>query len=244
LNERGIHELRPGVVGFKSVLVWSYLLYDEREVVAIDSGLGPHGGWIKQWFKRTKRSPKDLKGILLTHGHVDHVGCAASLQKWSGAPIFLHPADSDLALGRYAGPWSSKRLEMIERSSNLMFWIRRLRVTDELRDGQQLPMAGGLRVIHLPGHTSGQVGFYSEREKILFAADSVLSRGSNVFFPHRIFNEDDRLARRSVFKLADLDADWVYPAHHTKLGHNIMTDLRRYRDAKLSLQGVESPPTE
>lgn len=235
MEHRGIHELRPTVIGFRSVLVWSYLLLDGRDVIAIDSGLGPHGSWIKSWFRRTGRDPKDLKAILLTHGHVDHVGCAASLQRWSGAPIFLHPADQDLSLGRFKGPWPSKRLAMVEQSSNLMFWIRRFRINYELVDNDRLDWAGGIRVIHLPGHTAGQVGLYSERDRILFAADAVLSRGKSVFFPHRIFNQDDLLARTCVFRLADLNADWVYPAHHSKLTHNLMEDLRRYRDARRSL---------
>jgi glyoxylase-like metal-dependent hydrolase (beta-lactamase superfamily II) len=225
------------------MLVWSYLLYDDREVVAVDSGLGPHGSWIRQWFRQNQRSPRDLKAILLTHGHVDHVGCAASLQKWSGAPILLHPADLDLSRGRFAGPWPSKRLQMVERSSNLMFWIRRFRVNQELADGDLLPWVGGLRVIHVPGHTAGQVGLYSQRERVLFAGDSVLSRGKSVFFPHRIFNQDDRLARTSVFRLAEIDADWVYPAHHTGLDHNIMDDIRRYTSARLALGGSDSPPS-
>jgi glyoxylase-like metal-dependent hydrolase (beta-lactamase superfamily II) len=240
MDARGVHQLQPQIVGFRSLVVWCYLLVSDREVVAIDSGWGPHGSWIKRWFRQAGRPASDLKAILLSHGHIDHVGCAAELQSWSGAAIYLHPADKDLALGRHEGPWPSKILQAIERGSNILWWVRRMAITHDLGEGDVLPYCGGIDVIHLPGHTPGHVAFHSRQTGVLFAADAILSRDRRVYFPHRRFNVDDKLVRRSVLRLADHQADWVYPSHHRGLAHNLLEDVRRYAQARRSMEKIES----
>jgi glyoxylase-like metal-dependent hydrolase (beta-lactamase superfamily II) len=65
----------------------------------------------------------------------------------------------------------------------------------------------GWRVVALPGHTLGQVGLY--REKVLLAGDALRGGG----LPPRFINEDHELARRTVRKILDLGAEWVYPGH-------------------------------
>lgn len=241
MGRANIVELLPGVIGLRSPMVWSYLLADESGVVAIDTGFGVHGGRVKKWFRQTGRGASDLKAIVLTHGHLDHVGCTAELQKWSGAPVYLHPADRDFALGQYRGPWPSSLLAAIEKAGSVLWWTRRFQIDYDLADEMVLPFWGGLRVVHLPGHSEGHVGLYCESRRIFFSADAILARGRRLFFPSRAFNLNDSLARTAVLRLLDLEIDWVVPSHHTGIEHNMMEDIRRYAAARTG--GILPPAT-
>jgi glyoxylase-like metal-dependent hydrolase (beta-lactamase superfamily II) len=142
------------------------------------------------------RSPAEITRFVVTHGHPDHVGGAA------GAPVLMHPADRDRALHLNAGT-IARRLA-----------VRRLQATTDLGDGQILPVLGGLRVVHTPGHTPGSVCLYAERDGLLFSGDALWrdARGS-LHRPNRHWSEDLGSARRSVGVLARLDVGTILFGH-------------------------------
>lgn len=230
-----IVSLRPDLLGFRQALVWHYLLLEEDGgVTALDTGYGPAGWRIRRWFRQNSRNADQLKSVLLTHAHVDHAGCAAKLRRWSNAAIHLHPEDANLLRGRHRQPGISRIGEWTERFLRPVVGFGRFDGFEPLFDGQELPNWGGLRVVHLPGHTPGHVGFYSASKKILFAGDAILSRGRRCFFPARIFNSDHPAVRESILRVADLDVDWVYPSHHRGLEHNLMLDIRKFAEKRRS----------
>ncbi len=107
------------------------------------------------------------RGILLTHAHIDHTGAVAALQQITGAPVHLHPDDSDLA-AHAATQAAMTGLPSPER----------FKVQKTLTDGDVLEL-GDLKfhVLHTPGHSPGSVCFWVPSEKILFSGDT-LFRGS------------------------------------------------------------------
>ena len=88
------------------------------------------------------RSPDQLKHLLFTHGHPDHIGSAAAIVRETGED--LHAPASD--------------------------WTR-LPLTQPLTDGEMLTIAGGFEVIHTPGHCAGQVALLWRPGRMLFAGD-------------------------------------------------------------------------
>jgi len=107
--------------------------------------------------------------LLLTHGHVDHLGGAGSVVRRYAVSAYLHPDDAWLA----ADPAAQLRALMGIASTLDVEPPDRF---EALSDGQALTLAGvGVRVLHTPGHTPGHCCFLVEEEGALFSGDQLFA---------------------------------------------------------------------
>ena len=226
-GRRDTVRLRPDLVGFRHRFVWQFLQLQPQRATLIDTGMEWAARRIRRWFADHGRPPDDLKDILLTHGHLDHVGFAESLRRWSGATVHLHPLDEPITRGRFAYRGAARMCGVLERFGRAATRYRPPRIDAELQDGQRLDLWGGLEVVHLPGHTLGHVGFHCPAKQTLFIGDVVLVPRGRTSFPLRIFTVDDALNRRSAVRAAELDVDVVYPNHGLG-GKYLVGELKRY----------------
>ncbi len=108
----------------------------------------------------------DVKQIVITHAHIDHVGGAMKLRAQTGAPILLN--QNDYAL-----------LKMLDVQASWLGMAAPGKVAIEasIGDGASL-RAGNLtaNVLHTPGHTEGSVCLYFPAEKLLIAGDTLFAR--------------------------------------------------------------------
>lgn len=183
-----------------------YLVYcsNTKHGVVIDPG------WSgKKIYDRVKELEIDVKSILVTHTHFDHVGGAAELVKLSHAPLLLHPLSKDIVgdahlHARYFG------LE-----------IDPVPVPDSFIDeGQIIPVGNGqLEVIYTPGHAPEHICFYARSENIIFDGDVMFNGGiGRTDLPG---GDYDQLINSIQKKLMVLPDDTiVYPGHGpvTKIG--------------------------
>ena len=225
-----------GIYTIRGVMGCCHLLVDERgEVVLLDTGLVGERWQIRRCLRRLGLDAEAVKAILLTHGHLDHTGNLAWAKEWTGAPVYAHPMEQAHIDGvfPYAGinRWCG-RLEAAGRG--LLRAGGAVRIDRFLNDGDELPFWGGLRVIHLPGHTLGHCGFYSARHDLLFSGDLFASYIFNVHLPPAILNSAPALIPESLEKARRLNARFIVPQHYDVLDGELH---RRRFDALLARQG-------
>ena len=192
------------------------LVNDSRQVVLIDTGLIGEQWQIQLRLRRLGLGSRDVKAILLTHGHLDHAGNLAWAKAWTGAPIYAHALEQIHIDGTFPYTGTAIWCGRMERAGRRLLGVgipAKIDVT--LADDDILPFWGGLRVVHLPGHTLGHCGFYSPKHDLLFSGDlfaSYFFRGA--VLPPPIFNAAPEMIPASLKKAQQLNARWLVPQHY------------------------------
>ena len=83
-----------------------------------------------------------------------------------------------------------------------------------IRDGDELPFWGGLRVVHLPGHTLGHCGFHAASRDVLFTGDLWVRYLPRTQASPRIFSDDVSLLPASLRKARAIGASRIVPGHY------------------------------
>lgn len=203
----------------------AHLLVDEAGLTLIDTGLWGIAAELRRVVAGLGRRPEELREIVITHGHLDHVGGAAEIQAWSGARVWVHPADREHVAQRATYMGAARACGWLERAGRLTGRIggRRYRepdVSGELRDGAVLPFWGGLRVWHLPGHTPGHCALMAERAEargLVFCGDLFASYAWATHAPPRFLSRDTEIAERSLRKFAVTRPAAVLPGHYDRM---------------------------
>ncbi len=228
-------EALPGVYRIKIRLgyVNAYLIVDE-ELALIDSGLPGATGTILRAVRRAGRKLAEVKHIAITHHHVDHTGSLSRLVEKTKAKVYVHPLDAPIASGRkpVPGPNPGSRLgkvlgPVIKRISPTQ--LRPVTIDHEVEDGQELMVAGGMTVVHTPGHTAGHVSYlWPQKGGVLFAGDAAGHLMGRLGLPAPMFTEDMEQAKQSMRKLAELEFESACFGHGGVLKGKANAAFRRY----------------
>jgi glyoxylase-like metal-dependent hydrolase (beta-lactamase superfamily II) len=199
--------LAPGVWRIPLIGDWvnGFMLRDEDgQVTLIDMGVRASGPKVMAALRSIGSGPSDVTRLLLTHCHPDHAGGAAHVSRETGRPVDVHEAEAAyVRSGTLPGPDPASRLGRLLHS---LPTPRKKGVTvgEELTDGQVVPVAGGIRVVHTPGHSPGHASFLHEESGVLITGDAIF----NVLgrrWPPKVLCSDYTMTQRTAQRLSELE---------------------------------------
>ena len=207
-----------------------YFIRDGSGVLAYDAG-------IRAMTRGIAVAAAPLGGltrVVLGHAHPDHRGGAAGL----GVPVYCHP--DEVANAEGDGGAHSWHLEQLDRRNRALF-----KPAVRFFDGGPVPIAdtvseddeiAGFHVVHLPGHTPGQIGLWRRADGLavvsdcFYTLDPFTHKNGPPRIPHCAFNHDTDEARASIRKLAALDLTAAWPGHAEPVTSDVRAQLERAAD--------------
>jgi steroid delta-isomerase-like uncharacterized protein len=172
-----------------------------------------------------------LNRIVLGHAHADHRGAAPGL----GGPVLCHPDDRvdaegdggahyfDISKATVPARWTLPRL--------LPVWDGGpVKITGTVEEGDDV---SGFEVVHLPGHSPGQIALWRESDRIALTADCFYTldpgtgRHGHARVPMEAFNYDTEQARASIRKIAALEPSAAWPGHADPVTGDVRAQLEK-----------------
>jgi glyoxylase-like metal-dependent hydrolase (beta-lactamase superfamily II) len=188
-----------------------YLIVNGDTLTLVDTAMGEGDiNTVEKELAKHGWSLSNIKHILITHAHPDHIGGLAALQKRVNAHTYVHRLDANVVRG--------ERGQVVAPLNELNFiWriiasimanikIEPARVDTELQDGDELPqILEGLKLVHLKGHSYGHSGFWLEKEGVLIAGDVLMNLPWGLAYPFRAPSPDWAGVKESIAKVAEIN---------------------------------------
>ena len=190
-----------------------YVLRDSNGLYLIDGGFVGGRHILQRALRKRGWDSERIVGIVVTHGHLDHILNIGRIAEETGAWIAAPRLDASHYEGCPSYRGAARITGLLEAIGRPVLRFRKFTPTRFLDHGDSLDIWHGLTVIHLPGHTSGHSGLYCERHKLLFCADLFASYRHFSHLPPSIFNSDGHEIPTSVAKALELDLVGVLPNH-------------------------------
>jgi glyoxylase-like metal-dependent hydrolase (beta-lactamase superfamily II) len=216
----GIHQV-DGVNGNCYILVRDGL-------TVIDTGL-PAGSAKKilSYIRNTMyREPTEIKTIIITHFHLDHIGGVVNLKKAApGAKLAIGTADAGYVSGELLLPVYPGFRGFLLRIAGAIMNPGVFPLDILLNDGDRID---GLLCISIPGHTPGSIGLYDDRTKTFFSGDILRYDGTSIKEGPTLFTQDLNGSRQSIRKIASLDFEVLLPGHGIPLRDRASEKVREF----------------
>ncbi|KIQ08121.1 MBL fold metallo-hydrolase [Rhodococcus sp. MEB064] len=227
------------------------LLVDGEDVTLVDSGYPRYVGAVLESLARVGRRPEDVRAILLTHAHIDHIGGAAHFATTYGTPVLTSDTEARHARREYleqATPLDVAR--NVWRRGALPWTFRILRAggteSGAVPDadgfgsvvgpvpGGPLDLPGGPVPVDTAGHTSGHTAYSVPSAGAVLSGDAVITghalsahEGPQMLPP--LFEHDRPRELAALDAFAALDADVLIPGHGPVHRGSVADAVRRVR---------------
>lgn len=222
----GVHAVGPSTRGqYQGGYSRAYLFEHRAGLILVDTLWDHDAHMILRYLWSIGGTPRDITDILITHGHRSHLGGVAILKALSRAPVRSHAKEAPIIAGRAAAakipllPLRPHELMGFRIASQLGIQPHFACEVDDptLDEGDEL--AGGMRVMHLPGHTPGNLAFSWDDDRVLAVADTIMTWPSfSAGWPG--FNVDEALFRKSLKRVVDMRPEVVCTGHGDPIWEN------------------------
>lgn len=244
-------EIAPNIFRFDTGPFNWYVVRDGSRLTLVDSGFPGHFQILVDGLRSLGNSIQDIEAVLLTHAHADHMGMAELVRKEANATVYIHKDDQTAACNALQLPWVGLLSNawrpfvasiLTHATLNRVFFAPRIQSVKSVANGDRLDVPGNPRVIHVPGHTPGEVVFHFEKSNATAMGDSLVTlnllsgRHGDPQLPHWLLNSDDRLHRSSLDVLHDLGDTTMLPGHGNSWKGNLSKAIELARP-ETSLRG-------
>jgi glyoxylase-like metal-dependent hydrolase (beta-lactamase superfamily II) len=217
-------QIAPSLHRIGNGSVNAYLVEEAGLVTIVDAGVSGYWSDLPGELAAMGRSIDDVRALVLTHGHSDHIGFAERARTERGIPVTIHKLDAALARGEVPNP--AKGGGPIRPLPLLRFMLlgirkgalrtKNLGAVGTFGDGATLDVPGAPRVVLVPGHTPGSAALVVEARSVVFVGDAfatvAVTNGATgpMIAP---FSADPAQALASLDRLRGVDAALALPGH-------------------------------
>ena len=205
--------------GVNLVLTW-----DENNLVLMDTGFPGQTDDTVKAVAGAGFKAKALTHIIITHQDWDHIGCLMDLQKLApSAKTLAHEEEAQYIGGRKTPVKLASRLEQYDSlpaeqrercdRQKEFYGSQKIAVTETVRDGEILPVCGGIEVVHTPGHTPGHIMLYFQESRIMVCGDGANIFEGQISGPNPIHTHDMPLALSSLEKMKSYNVSGIVAYH-------------------------------
>lgn len=216
---------------------------DQEDWVLVDAGMPNSADAILSATRERFGSNSRPKGIILTHGHFDHVGAIIELIEHWNVPVYAHELELPYLTGEQSYPAPDPEVEggLVAKMSPF-FPIEPINLgqrVEALPSDGSIPFLSEWRWIHTPGHSVGHVSLFRESDRSLVAGDAfvtvkqeslykVFTQEQEISGPPRYLTTDWEAARSSVKKLEALKPSVAVTGHGLPMkGERLAANLEK-----------------
>ncbi|MEO8286598.1 MAG: MBL fold metallo-hydrolase [Chloroflexota bacterium] len=226
-------KILPGLYTFTGLLVGRvYAIEDVDGLTLVDASVSFAPSKIVKQIAELGYKPEDIKRILITHAHPDHIGGLRELQAQTGAQVFVSGGERAVVEDEapIPGPDPEKQPFIFKLLRSPAMTFKPTPVARVLHDGDVIEeVMGGLHVVATPGHAPGHIAFWQPEKRVLFCGDVMMAlRRNRLQLPFRMVTVDMDQAKQSIKRVANLNVRVLCLGHGKPIGRDTASLIKAF----------------